>query len=143
MAKAISEETAKAIKGLYTSGMSAREVAETLGVNVTTVYRSLDRAGIEREKKSAVRLTDAQKVKIIELYRDGETLESICKQVGCSKPTLYRYINKTGLTRATDEQAVSKAIELYRDTLMPVAEICRKTGITKPTFYRWLRKLRE
>jgi DNA invertase Pin-like site-specific DNA recombinase len=141
MAKATEPKKVQAIRELWEAEMSPKEIAEVMGLNVSTIHRILVKIGArEPDKASGKRLTPEQKVDILKLYQEGMTVDDICETVGCSKPTLYRYIRMAGLSREIPEDAVTKAIRLYRETDLPVPAICEQTGISKATFYRRLRQ---
>lgn len=71
------------------------------------------------------------------------TIEVIMTTVGCSKPTVYRYVNDAGLSREIPQDAVEEAVRLYRESELSVANICKQVGISKSTFYRELKKIIE
>jgi DNA invertase Pin-like site-specific DNA recombinase len=141
MAKATSPKKVEAIRGLWEAEMSPSEIAEIMGLNVSTIHRILVRIGArEPDKSSGNRLTTEQKVDILRLYQEGMTVEEIMATVGCSKPTVYKYVHQAGLSREITEEAIEKAIQLYMAGQLTVSEICEKTGMSKPTFYRKLKK---
>lgn len=131
----------QAIRELWEADMPAVEIAELMGLHEKSIYRILVRMGArEPHGSSGKRLTTEEKVDILTLYQGGLTVDEIIEAVGCSRPTVYRYVNEAGLSRGISEDAVAKALKLYKDTDLKVTEICSMTGISKPTFYRKLKK---
>lgn len=140
MPKATEPKKVEAIRGLWESEMSATEIAEVMGLNVTTIHRILVRIGAREATTAPKRLTTEQKVDILKLYQEGMTVQDIMDTVGVSKPTVYKYVNEAGLSREIPQDAVAEAIRLYRESDLEVSVICERTGISKPTFYRRLKK---
>jgi hypothetical protein len=73
------------------------------------------------------RLTLRQRDAIITLRQDGQQIDEICAKVGCSKPTVYRWLNHyeatgelyddlRGEDRTLDAATVDKIVHLAKDT---------------------------
>ncbi|KOO48964.1 helix-turn-helix domain-containing protein [Viridibacillus arvi] len=131
----------KAIRELWDAKMTPKEIAEVMGLHVATIHRILVRIGAkEKNEQVSKRLTAEQKEDIVKLYQEGMTIEEIMDTVGCSKPTIYSYVNKAGLSRDIPKETIDTAIDLYINQKMVVPEILKKVGISKATFYRKLKK---
>lgn len=148
MARALSETLINMIVKLYEEGMPITHIAEELRLDKVTVHKYLKKTGVkgvdpEYSQKSASRLTDTQKIKIINLYKSGVSVGDIMEQVGCSAPTLYTYLHKEGLSRKLNEEQVERAVYLYTKQKRKVADIAEETGLSTATIYRKIKEYKE
>lgn len=144
MAKPISKTIINMMIELYNKGMPITHIADELRVDKVTVHKYLNETGTkevdpELSKKAGNRLTDTEKVQIINMYKAGMEIEHIMETVGCSAPTLYTYLRREGLTRKIGDKVSAEAVRLVVNQKMPVKQVAERTGLSVPTVYRRVR----
>lgn len=88
--------------------MSAREIAEYLGVSRNVVYKYAHLAGIKTTKRDiakrgkGVTFTDEQKKRIAEMVKVGKGSPAIARELNIAYPTLYSYMRHNGLISRTN-----------------------------------------
>jgi len=82
------------LEEVYTHLRSARLVAEALGVSQATVYRALERHGIQRFPPGSPVVLD--ELELIELYRDLGSADAVALKLGVSRGTVLRRLKKVG-----------------------------------------------
>lgn len=82
--------------------MSLRDLAETLGVSIPTIYSDLDALGLSRPRRQTPRhLSPRRRTERVEaavhLYAEGCTAVEIAKQLGSSTTQIYRDLKAAGV----------------------------------------------
>lgn len=97
MYKRISESDKKRAIELYEKGeLSNLEILKVCDINLKTLYKILDEAGVQKKKK---RLDDAIDEVSVEMYRNGYTLKEIFERTGTNNVRLYKALDKEGVPR--------------------------------------------
>lgn len=84
---------------LYQAGKRVGEIAEAVGVDTSTVSRSLTRSGIERRPRSEIgpRIhLPTEEVRC--LYLAGASLVTVAQRFGCSKGVVARTLKEAGVS---------------------------------------------
>lgn len=102
MPSRISQNMEQEIVRLYQDEeMTAPEIASQCNIGSTTVYRALERNGINRSQErywSRVRaLREDQESEAITMYRDGQGLESIAEYFGCGSHAIVKILRRHGV----------------------------------------------
>src|SRR5690349_19178101 len=81
---------------LHRSGMSPKEIAATLAISESTVYRRLRPLGLRRPdgRKLSMSIDSAE---IERMYRSGLTIEAIARELGLSDSVVYRRLKVGGV----------------------------------------------
>lgn len=81
--------------------MAADQIADRMGVGKHLVYRNLERYGIpKRPTNSEKRMAEPDKQTLEQMYVQGRmTVPDIGRELGCSKYTVYRCLEKHGIRR--------------------------------------------
>lgn len=144
----ITKEIVNKMVSLYNQGMPIVNIADKLRVDKTTVHKYLNKVGAktvakEVSEQAASRLTDAQRDKLIKLYKQGMPINEMVETLGISGDAIYRQVRKEGLNRGVPKEAVDEALNLYVKQKLDVAEVLERTGLSRATFFRRLKKYRE
>lgn len=133
----------------YAEKKSAYVVARLFGLAETTVYRVLQKNGIQRlgleaYRSEARRFTDEQDRHIVELYRSGATYAEIQRQLGGTEYSIKRAIKRQGVsldpvTPALTVEEVEQAV-LMRKNGVSHSKISLALGRSQSTISRALRK---
>ena len=78
----------------YRSGARVGELAARFGVHPATVSRALEREGVRERTRS---LSDAAIRQAIDLYRRGEPLAAVGRQLGASDTTIWNVLRLAGV----------------------------------------------
>jgi len=145
MAEKLSEDKIERIVEMYDSGLTIQYITDELEINRGVVYRYLKEANSmdippEVSARSLIRLSEEQKENIVKYYKEGMAVDDILLTVGCSKPTLYEYVSREGLSRKKDPDLVKKVYNLHGTNGVTVADIVRVTGLSTATVYRYVRE---
>ena len=103
---------------LYERVERARLVAPEFGISDQTVYRVLEKHGIQRTHRHPKptpkprRLIDGKRV--VELFEQGMTQTAIAKILGCSDRTVHYHLKKAGLTKERHKVSDDEILELHR-----------------------------
>lgn len=82
----------------YLAGETAKALASTFGVNRTTIFAILQRAGIESRYRI---LTDRDVITATEMYESGQSLGSIARHFDVNDGTVLNAFRRAGVpTRA-------------------------------------------
>jgi len=85
------------VKDLYLSGMTQQEIADQLGVSVTTVHHSLKRSAIKSRPPASYKtsfLTEGDYSDMAAMYNEGYSVGSIADQYSVSYPVAHRIISE-------------------------------------------------
>ena len=97
------QEREEVVRKLYSKKKTYREIAETIGISVSGIYRivsELKAEGLIKERK----ITKKERLDEIErLYKAGKTQTEIAKKLGVSPTTINREIKKHGIVRGKGE----------------------------------------
>lgn len=126
-------------------GLTAAEIAESVGCSKYTVYTYLRRAGLtagKRERTSKVQVED-----VAALVHDGKTAAEIAEELHCAPCTVYAVMRKAGLTAnrkapssKLEEKLSQEKLETYVADGKTAAEIADIVGCSKYTVYSYMRK---
>lgn len=78
------ERFAGRVVSAYEDGASGSQIATRLGCGTSTVYRLLRDAGLERRRSGRSRFSIAERQKIADRYDEGEILNALSRDLGCS-----------------------------------------------------------
>jgi len=106
----INEQKLKAIE-LYNSGLSNKEIADTLGVNENFVYRY---ANPKKKQRTPAQVKELQQ-KCIELKKQGFNSRQISEQLGISEPYAFRLLNPK--TKITEIKNISLSLQEVTEVL--------------------------
>lgn len=145
MARGLSETLIKMIIKMYEEDTPVSTIAEELRVDKNTIYKYLREAGVyeedlEHARKSTRRFSYLEKEKIIEMYNAGEEVADISDELDTSPTSLYRYLNREGLSRQSSKSDIQRAVDLYNSGKHTVQEVLDHTGVSRATLYRHLKK---
>ena len=97
------QEREEVVRKSYSKKKTYREIAETIGISVSGIYRivsELKAEGLIKERK----ITKKERLDEIErLYKAGKTQTEIAKKLGVSPTTINREIKKHGIVRGNGE----------------------------------------
>lgn len=102
--------------------MTAREIAEQMGINVRRVYRAIDK-GDEQERK-VIREADKKKereiaAEIIEARRSGVKAKEIAEELGIDVRRVYRVVTRANERERDEfEDNFCEEWEATRETVM-------------------------
>lgn len=87
----------------YAATKSAYEIARRFGLAESTIYRVLQKNGIQRVgleayRKEARRFTDEQDRRIVDLYRNGMTYAEIRRQLGGTEYSIKRALKRQAVS---------------------------------------------
>lgn len=99
------------IVSLYESGLSGPEIADRIDCNLKTVYRHLDRAGVERTGNR----TRLPVEEIISKYRDGASLLSLSNEYDIARHAIKLRLRENGV----EIRGASEANKLRMQDLSP------------------------
>jgi transposase-like protein len=142
----VTEETKKLVIDLIERGMTVLEVAREIGVTQPTVYKIINEAGVEPQKKRDL-IVDLQS--LMEDYRDlSQSVPSICRKHGISTTMLYNYIaqcgveprTKTSTHKKVRSEQIDRALELYQTSNLTIHEIVAETGVSQPVIHQEIRE---
>lgn len=86
--------------GLHAEGVPQRVIAETLGISVRTVQRTLQATGAKAAQAYHPPLSEVQHEEIRERLADGWSFMEISRTMGIAKRTLRRHYPGQGWTKA-------------------------------------------
>lgn len=89
-----------AVVALWESGKSGREIAATLGLSETTVYRVLSGAGVKVEARARLRqrkIAGEVLADVASRYQSGETSTSIAESLGVASQTVIAALRRAGV----------------------------------------------
>lgn len=81
------------IRRLYLAGMNQKDIAERMGVSIFVVSRRIRQLGLNRRKRRDIPLPMDE---VTAMFDDGETLEAIAREFGCSSETIRRRLKAAG-----------------------------------------------
>ena len=119
-------------------GVDSHAIAEQLGVNYTTVLRTLHKLGFYYRPDQE---------EIVRLSASGMSNKEIAQRFGCHAYTVSRALQRYDArkhnkpVKCRSDFDIDAFIEAYNNQT-PIEEICLRFGITKTTFYR-LKKQNE
>jgi hypothetical protein len=81
---------------LYATGINARQLAATFGINRATALQHLQRRDVP-SRATVRKLTDELLAAAARRYRAGEPMAELCSDLGINPTTLRRELTKTGI----------------------------------------------
>jgi excisionase family DNA binding protein len=100
------EVIARKVVQMYLEGRSVKEIAEELGISMSTIYRLLAKKGVElrrRKYRARGRLTPEELEKIRKMYVEGKTIYAIAKELDRPTSTIYYALKRMGLLGKREE----------------------------------------
>ncbi len=100
------EVIARKVVQMYQEGRSVKEIAEELGISMSTIYRLLAKKGVElrrRKYRARGRLTPEELEKIKKMYLEGKTIYAIAKELDRPTSTIYYALKRMGLLGKREE----------------------------------------
>ncbi len=91
---------------MYIEGRSVKEIAEELGISMSTIYRLLNKRGVKlrrRRYRSKGRLSEEELEEIKRMYLEGKTIYTIAKSLGRPPSTIYYALKRLGLLEKKEE----------------------------------------
>ena len=138
----------KDVIDLINKGKPVQEIIGILGISEDFYKRLLKKNNImTASKKSKQNIATISKEKLESFFEQGKKVSEICEELGISKKTYSRLLNKFGIMtkRKKDRLNVShikkEDIEILVKRNIPPDEICKYLGINKTTFYELLKIL--
>lgn len=105
---------------LYKSGMSGQDVADEVGCSSKTVYKHLDKAGVERRTRSdysGILTVDYSEEypanDMAKMYKNGLTLRDVASEFNISPTIAKRCINSVGVTTEREMVEMPNVKERY------------------------------
>ncbi|MET1101193.1 MAG: helix-turn-helix domain-containing protein [Pyrodictiaceae archaeon] len=99
MAEESQESLSRKVVEMYNSGVNVRDIASSLGLSMSTIYRILKSSGVKMRRRKYVtrgRVSDEELEKIIRLYLEGKSIYEIAKIVDRPVSTIYYVVKKFG-----------------------------------------------
>lgn len=85
----------------WQSGLTGRQIAQELHMSETSVYRVLQRAGVEAENRSRAsrrKITPDDEAAVAARYMTGETADQIAAAYGTTRNTVVSTLRRLGVT---------------------------------------------
>ncbi len=101
------EVIAQKVAEMYKEGRTVKEIAEELGLSMSTIYRLLAKKGVQLRRKpykARGRLTPEELEQIKQLYQQGESIYSIAKKLNRPASTIYYALKRMGYIGKTSEE---------------------------------------
>ena len=142
--------TDEQILSSYDEHRSAFKVARVLGIGATTIYRALNRYGVERtgldDYRRRIKKFQGQEVDISKMYESGMTLDAIRQKVGAASDYAIKHaIRRAGGTFRVNPAPTMKDGELetireLHDSGLGQMQISLKLGRSQSFVSRAMRK---
>lgn len=133
----------------YTEAKSVYQVARATGITPNTIYRVLEKNGVQRNglseyRESARRFGKEQDERIVAAYKGGATYAEIQRAFGGTEYSIKKAITRSGVslepvTPALTAEELAEAVRL-REGGMSHAKISIRLGRSQSTISRALRK---
>lgn len=142
-----SPKVKRAALRLYKTGMTVREIADTVGISCSTVSRWRQSEGLSRPIRGARRYSDKTRDLAMAKYREGVNPNEIAEIVGASAATVRWWARTMGVQRSVplfrghhSQEIRRRAVELYAEghSSRYVAEVLGD-GIDQHTVVAWVR----
>ncbi len=142
-----SPKVKRAALRLYKTGMTVREIADTVGISCSTVSRWRQSEGLSRPIRGARRYSDQTRDLAMAKYREGVNPTEIADLFGVSATTVRWWARTMGVQRSVplfrghhDKETRRRAVELYTEghSSRYVAEVLGE-GIDQHTVVAWVR----
>lgn len=138
MKKIVTKAQYEKVVELFLSGMSYRDIADTVGISEYSVRAEIKRK--ELNKKDDIEQTElevyALENRIAELYKEGYTVKQICDEVKKSKGYVSKVLRSRLLLGYTKER-MNKVVELYQSGV-PVTTLAKDMKMSNRTVSRIL-----
>lgn len=145
----ISPEIEPEICRRYEAGENTYELAKSLGVSQTTIWRALKRNGIDRRSFSEAQryLPPEQEAEVCRRYEDGESTPELAKTFGVSEATIRTIRKRNGIDRRTigeskrslNPEQDAEVCSRYEDGESTI-ELGKAFGVTDSTIGRILKR---
>jgi hypothetical protein len=116
--KVSDEQTAHIVK-LYVEGASANSIAVNLRIPVTTIRRTLGRAGVVMRSDTRVRLPDAEKAVVAGICASGASIEQAATLHGVSTQTVTRILRQHNVSLSTGRRPSCELDHTAFDEITP------------------------
>lgn len=81
---------------LYRTGLTGPQVAKSLGVGTTMVYRTLNEHHIQRRKRDPRRLSDDKEREVVQRYENGEPSKNLAREFSITIDTVRNIARRNG-----------------------------------------------
>jgi len=95
-------QNAEVLRNLYwDEGLSVSDIADKFCVSYATVYRHMEKHGIERRTANQDKEGDWKNEEVLrKLYvKNGLSIPEVADELGCGKTTVHRWLKKHGIER--------------------------------------------
>lgn len=139
--KPISDTLKREAIELYESGMPVNDIAVKVALSKATLYKVFKQEGVSgrlskaEASKTSKRLSEDEKVQLVEMYADGRPVKEIAETLDISDMTVMRHVKNAGIRRNADREQVQKALEMYRTGHYTIQQILDTTGISVTPLY--------
>lgn len=151
MTKSITKEWKQAVQ-LVADGMPIKQAAAQFGVKPCTIYKWMQRAGVETDKAKSGRANKAAYPVALQLRREGMNIVDACDAAGLPIGMFYYFArhdpNADGVVAETKgrspttmqvrERAVARVLAGE-----PGKKVAADAGVHPSTVYRWINKTRK
>ena len=135
------------IAAIYLSGQTGKEIARRFGITDVTVFRALERKGVERRQacpRSGWEATKANRRALVAAYDAGESIPAIARRLQIGKEKVTQVLDESGHTgrhpggkrRFTDEGA-AEFTRLYQSG-ESLTEIGKRYEVSTQVVRRYL-----
>ena len=142
-------DTAEQVAALYRGGLSGIQVAKQTGVNLSTVYKMLARAGVETREDAHTRprsVTPEQLEEIIDMYvNQDKSTSAIAEVYGLSPTGVAKLIRRSGHEirpkgpeRKLSPEDESEVTRLYTEEEQSQSELARRFEVSQSLIRRIL-----
>lgn len=121
---------------LWQAGLTGRQISQDLRMSESSVYRVLQRAGIEVENRSRAsrrKITPEDESTVVARYTSGETAEAIAADYDTSRNTVVSTLRRLGVTIRPRNQGPERVFT--EDELQRMANL-RTEGFTQEEIAR-------
>lgn len=136
----ITPELITNLRELVESGMKNADICEKLGIGSTTLSNYKKKYGIKCIKSTA----EDKKDEIIRLYKEGNSVKSICEKLGYkSQTTIKNILNKYDIesNREKDYMELKNRIKEIAPNCLSAYEVAKKVGCAPTTARKYIKEL--
>ena len=121
-----------------TTNLSARAVADRLGIGRQSVHNWIKAAGISRERNATRQYPESVRREVVRLYvEDNRSTRSIAEEIGASSSTIKRWLRDAGVLRSVSE-AMTLTVKKYPPAVLEHAWSRHRAKFPKSTIARAL-----
>lgn len=128
----------------YLAGESAPKIASDLGVSTNSIYRELQRSGVQRRTSGGGKKAPIDLELVRSLYEGGETVSALAKRFSVGFGAMHRRLVESGAVMRPNSWdrytlIADEIVRLYREEKLSSAMIASKLKIDPATVLRYLR----